>query len=103
MTLQWAMVDIVPLSIEKQVFIFSPQIYCVFLRLQTIPYIFSPILHQYYKNNKYLTSLVNVTLVITEEEKRKTMREQQKYVQQNEQYKDRLTRKRHDDQLGNIV
>ena len=31
------------------------------------------------------------------------MRDQQKYVQQNEQYKDRLARKRHDDQLGSLT
>jgi hypothetical protein len=28
------------------------------------------------------------------------LKEQQKFNQQNEQYKDRLARKRHDDQLG---
>jgi len=36
---------------------------------------------------------------VMEEEKRKTLKDQQKFNQQNEQYKDRLTRKRHDDQL----
>ena len=38
-----------------------------------------------------------------EEEKRKTLKEEQKYMQQNEQYKDRLSRRRHDDQLGNVL
>jgi len=37
---------------------------------------------------------------VFEEEKRKTLKEQQKYNQQNEQYSDRLARKRHDDQLS---
>ena len=37
-----------------------------------------------------------------EEEKRRTLKEQQKFNQQNEQYKDRLVRKRHDDQLGKL-
>ena len=40
------------------------------------------------------------TFRVMEEEKRKTLKEQQKYNQQNEQYKDRLIRKRHDEQLG---
>ena len=38
-----------------------------------------------------------------EEEKRKTLKDQQRFNQQNEQYKDRLARKRHDDQLGKLV
>ena len=38
-----------------------------------------------------------------EDEKRKTLRDQQKYNQQNEQYKDRLVRKRHDDQLCKLL
>lgn len=36
---------------------------------------------------------------VMEEEKRKTLKDQQRFNQQNEQYKDRLARKRHDDQL----
>lgn len=37
---------------------------------------------------------------VIEEERRNTLKAQQKYNQQNEQYKDRLSRKRHDDQLS---
>ena len=40
---------------------------------------------------------------VMEEEKRKTLKDQQRFNQQNEQYKDRLARKRHDDQLGKLV
>ena len=40
------------------------------------------------------------TFRVMEEEKRKTLKEQQKFNQQHEQYKDRVKRKRHDDQLG---